>query len=88
MWRLGDELAVRMQRMDRTPELQLKERRWLPVLAPRLPLPVPTPVRFGEPSKSLFLMLMGQNGDRGLPGGKPNWGPVGRAALDRVLKGA
>jgi len=24
--------------------------------------------------KSLFLMLMGQNGDRG-PGGKPNWGP-------------
>jgi aminoglycoside phosphotransferase (APT) family kinase protein len=33
MWRLGDELAVRMQRMDPTPELQLKERRWLPVLA-------------------------------------------------------
>ncbi|KAA8888556.1 aminoglycoside phosphotransferase family protein [Nocardia colli] len=258
MWRLGDELAVRMQRMDPTPELQLKERRWLPVLAPRLPLPVPNPVRFGEPSerfpkhwtvmtwvpgepldhgmisrsahaadtlasflralhveapaeapisadrgghprnytdgfenllqavapediaadvrsvwaeavaaqawtgppvwvhgdlhpanvvvsdgtlsgivdfgdmfagdpawdlaaawvllpagtaarffgsyaqaddaairrarglaaiKSLFLMLMGQNGDRGLPGGKPHWGPVGRAALDRVLHG-
>ncbi|GAA2805110.1 hypothetical protein GCM10020219_091000 [Nonomuraea dietziae] len=37
--------------------------------------------------KSLFLMLMGQNGDRGIPGGKPNWGPAGRAALDRVLKG-
>ena len=261
MWRLGDELAVRMQRMDRTAELQLKERQWLPVLAPCLPLPVPTPVRFGEPSerfpkhwtvmtwvpgepldhaaisrgthaadtlagflralhvkapaeapiatdrgahprdctggfenffqaiapdaidaiaadvrgvwndavaapswqgppvwlhgdlhpanvvvsdgtlsgivdfgdlfagdpawdlaaawvllpagtasrffdtyaqadeaairrarglaamKSLFLMLMGQNGDRGLPGGKPHWGPAGRAALDRVLKG-
>ncbi|NKY58226.1 aminoglycoside phosphotransferase family protein [Nocardia flavorosea] len=258
MWRLGDDLAVRMQRMDPTPDLQLKERRWLPVLAPRLPLPVPTPVRFGEPSerfpkhwtvmtwvpgepldhatisrgthaadtlaeflralhvpapaeapiatdrgthlsdctdgfeaffqavapadlaadvravwddavaagawegppvwvhgdlhpanvvvsdgtlsgivdfgdlfagdpawdlaaawvllpadtaarffdlyahadeaairrarglaamKSLFLMLMGQNGDRGLPGGKPHWGPVGRAALERVLKG-
>lgn len=50
MWRLGDELSVRMQRMDATPEYQLKERRWLPVLAPRLPLPVPTPVRFGEPS--------------------------------------
>jgi transposase len=51
MWRFGDELAVRMQRMDPTPELQLKERRWLPVLAPRLPLPVPAPVRFGEPSE-------------------------------------
>jgi aminoglycoside phosphotransferase (APT) family kinase protein len=37
--------------------------------------------------KSLFLMLMGQHGDRGLPGGKPNWGPAGRSALDRVLKG-
>ena len=259
MWRLGDELVVRMQRMDPTPDRQLEERRWLPVLAPRLPLPVPTPVRFGEPSerfpkhwtvmtwvpgepldrgsitrgahaadalagflralqveapaeapittdrgahpstcadgfetffravvpddraaavrsvwddavaappwegppvwvhgdlhpanvvvsdgtlsgivdfgdmtagdpawdlaagwvllpagmaarffdtyaqadeaairrarglaamKSLFLMLMGQNGDRGLPGGKPKWGPAGRAALDRVLRGA
>jgi aminoglycoside phosphotransferase (APT) family kinase protein len=257
MWRLGEELAVRMQRMDLTPELQLKERRWLPVLAPRLPLPVPIPVRDGAPSarfpkhwtvmtwvpgapmdhttisrgghaadalagflralhaeapveaptatdrgahprdcvegfdhfcqavapdraadvravwdeavaadewrgrpvwvhgdlhpanvvvadgtlagvvdfgdlfagdpawdlaaawvllpagtaarffdayaraddaairrarglaalKSLFLMLMGQNGDRGLPGGKPHWGPVGRAALERVLDG-
>ncbi|GAJ81456.1 hypothetical protein NBRGN_038_01270 [Nocardia brasiliensis NBRC 14402] len=51
MWRLGDELVVRMQRMDPTPELQLKERRWLPVLAPRLPLPVPVPVRFGAPSE-------------------------------------
>ncbi|MEV7732894.1 aminoglycoside phosphotransferase family protein [Streptomyces sp. NPDC088921] len=50
MWRLGDELVVRMQRMAPTPELQFKERRWLPVLAPRLPLPVPTPVRIGEPS--------------------------------------
>ncbi|MEW1913776.1 aminoglycoside phosphotransferase family protein [Kitasatospora sp. NPDC085895] len=259
MWRLGDELAVRMQRMDTCPDFQLKERRWLPVLASRLPLPIPTPVRSGAPSerfpkiwtvmtwvegtpldhgsitcgdhaadmlaaflkalhveapadapdasdrgghpkeytdgfehflramdlggfaeddiravwedavaapewegprvwahgdlhpanvvvadgtlagvvdfgalfagdpawdlaaawvllpagcaarffnsyaqadegairrarglaamKSLFLMLMGQNGDRGLPGGKPNWGPAGRSALDRVLKG-
>ncbi|WP_227998870.1 phosphotransferase [Nocardia australiensis] len=51
MWRLGNDLAVRMQHMDPTPELQLKERRWLPVLAPLLPLPVPTPVRFGEPSE-------------------------------------
>jgi aminoglycoside phosphotransferase (APT) family kinase protein len=259
MWRLGDDLAVRMQRMDTSPDLQLKERRWLPLLASRLPLPIPIPVRSGTPSerfpkiwtvmtwvegtpldhgsitrgdhaadmlaaflgalhveapaeapdavdvgahpkqftggfehflrsvdlggfaeddiravwddavaasewqgsrvwvhgdlhpanvviadgtlagivdfgavvagdpawdlaaawlllpaggasrffgsyaqadeatfrrarglaamKSLFLMLMGQNGDRGLPGGKPHWGPAGRSALDRVLKG-
>ncbi|UXY25169.1 aminoglycoside phosphotransferase family protein [Streptomyces sp. HUAS TT20] len=258
MWRLGDGLAVRMPRTEGAPNLLRKECRWLPVLAPRLPLPVPNPVRIGEPSarfpkpwtimtwvpgepldctsisrgdhaadtlaafltalhveapedapisedrgdhpkkctdgfdhffhavvpddlaaevravwddavaapewegpplwvhgdlhpanvvvsdgtlsgvidfdamfagdpawdlaaawvilpagatsrffdayaqadegtirrarglaalKSLFLMLMGQNGDRGLPGGKPAWGPVGRAALDRVLRG-
>jgi aminoglycoside phosphotransferase (APT) family kinase protein len=259
MWRLGDDLAVRVQRMDDSPDPQLKERRWLPLLAARLPLPIPIPVRSGVPCarlprmwtvmtwvdgtpldhgsitrgghaadmlaaflralhvrapavapdgsdfgahpaectrgfehflqavdlggfdpgdiravwddavaaarwpgprmwvhgdlhpanvvvadgtlagvvdfgalfagdpawdlgaawlllpeggaarffgayreadeatvrrarglaamKSLFLMLMGQNGDRGLPGGKPNWGPVGRSALDRVLRG-
>ncbi|GAA3494809.1 aminoglycoside phosphotransferase family protein [Streptomyces prasinosporus] len=50
MWRLGDDLAVRMPRTERAPDLQRKECRWLPVLAPRLPLPVPTPVRIGEPS--------------------------------------
>lgn len=49
-WRLGDELAVRMPRTERGPELQRKECRWLPHLAPRLPLPVPRPVRVGEPS--------------------------------------
>src|ERR1041384_1922493 len=57
MWRLGDELAVRMQRMDPTPELQLKERRWLPALAPRLPPPVPAPgrVRGMAPPRELQL---------------------------------
>ncbi|MEV6634890.1 phosphotransferase [Actinoplanes sp. NPDC051470] len=51
MWRLGDDLAVRVQRMDTSPDLQLKERRWLPLLAPRLPLPIPAPVRSGTPSE-------------------------------------
>lgn len=51
MWRLGDKLVVRMQRMDKSPDLQLKERRWLPILAPRLPLPIPIPVRSGVPSE-------------------------------------
>ncbi|QNE22817.1 aminoglycoside phosphotransferase family protein [Kribbella qitaiheensis] len=49
-WRLGDELAVRMPRTPRAPDLLRTEQRWLPVLAPRLPLPIPTPVRIGEPS--------------------------------------
>ncbi|PRY30768.1 aminoglycoside phosphotransferase (APT) family kinase protein [Pseudosporangium ferrugineum] len=50
MWRLGDDLVVRLQRRDDSPDPQLKERRWLPVLAPRLPLPIPAPVRDGRPS--------------------------------------
>ncbi|MFF8837445.1 aminoglycoside phosphotransferase family protein [Streptomyces sp. NPDC015130] len=50
LWRLGDELAVRMPRTERAPSLLRKEYRWLPDLAPRLPLPIPTPVRIGEPS--------------------------------------
>lgn len=51
MWRLGDDLAVRIQHMATSPDQQLKERRWLPLLAPRLPLPIPVPVRNGSPSE-------------------------------------
>ncbi|WP_328583107.1 aminoglycoside phosphotransferase family protein [Streptomyces sp. NBC_00370] len=50
LWRLGNDLAVRMPRTERAPALLRTEHRWLPTLAPRLPLPVPTPVRIGEPS--------------------------------------
>ncbi len=50
MWRLGDELAVRLPRLARARALLRSEQRWLPALASRLPLPVPVPVRVGEPS--------------------------------------
>ncbi len=49
-WRLGHELAVRLPRTQRAPELLRQEQEWLPVLAQRLPLPTPVPVRVGEPS--------------------------------------
>lgn len=52
-WRLGENLAVRMPRTDGAPALLEKEQTWLPVLAERLPLPTPIPVRVGKPS-SLF----------------------------------
>ncbi|WP_327682197.1 aminoglycoside phosphotransferase family protein [Kitasatospora sp. NBC_00458] len=35
--------------------------------------------------RALHLLAIGRAGDRGLPGGKPTWGPAGRAAIDRVL---
>jgi aminoglycoside phosphotransferase (APT) family kinase protein len=50
VWRLGDSLAIRITRRAVAAGLHLHEQRWLPVLAPRLPLPVPAPVIAGVPS--------------------------------------
>lgn len=50
MWRLGDELAVRLPRTERAPDLLGIEQKWLPELSEHLPLPTPTPVRVGKPS--------------------------------------
>lgn len=49
LFRLGDDLVVRLPRRQVAAALVEHEQRWLPVLAPRLPLPVPTPVRVGRP---------------------------------------
>ncbi|MFE7637258.1 aminoglycoside phosphotransferase family protein [Kitasatospora sp. NPDC057518] len=52
LWRLGDDLAVRLPwATTSADELLRKEHAWLPALAPHLPLPVPVPQRFGEPSE-------------------------------------
>jgi aminoglycoside phosphotransferase (APT) family kinase protein len=53
LWRLGEDLAVRMPRTEGAPEQLRIEQKWLPTLCDRLPLPTPRPVRVGEPS-SLF----------------------------------
>lgn len=49
VFRLGDDLAVRLPRRASAAELAVTEQRWLPLLAGHLPLPVPTPVRIGAP---------------------------------------
>lgn len=49
MFRLGDDLAVRLPRRGLAAELVENEQRWLPDLAQRLPLAVPVPVRTGGP---------------------------------------
>ena len=51
MYRLGDELAVRLPRIHWSVESVVKERKWLPVLAPHLPLAVPLPVATGDPGE-------------------------------------
>ena len=51
LWRLGDDLAVRLPWATQSADgLLLKEHAWVPALAPRLPLPVPVPQRLGAPS--------------------------------------
>jgi aminoglycoside phosphotransferase (APT) family kinase protein len=51
LWRLGDDLAVRLPWATQgAGDLLLKEHAWLPAIAPRLPLPVPVPQRQGQPS--------------------------------------
>jgi aminoglycoside phosphotransferase (APT) family kinase protein len=52
LWRLGDDLAVRLPWQTETADaLLLKEHTWLPVLAPLLPLPVPIPQGLGQRSE-------------------------------------
>lgn len=49
MFRLGQALAVRAPRRAAGAALLGHEIRWLPILGPHLPAPVPTPVFAGEP---------------------------------------
>ena len=49
IYRLGDDLAVRLPRRRIGADQTEKEHRWLPVLGPQLPLAVPVPVRKGAP---------------------------------------
>ncbi|MEW1832218.1 aminoglycoside phosphotransferase family protein [Streptomyces sp. NPDC088196] len=52
VWRLGDDLAVRLPWATEAADALLrKEYAWLPGLAPHLPLPIPVPQRLGEPSE-------------------------------------
>ena len=70
LWRLGDDLLVRLPRRQLSAHLTVNELRWLPLLAPSLPLPVPSPIRLGVPSDgypwswSVVPCFAGRAGDR------------------------
>lgn len=67
MFRLGDELVVRLPMLERAVAAVEKEQRWLPVLGPQLPLAVPEPVAVGSPGGgypwpwSVYRWLPGEN---------------------------
>jgi aminoglycoside phosphotransferase (APT) family kinase protein len=50
-FRLGDDMSVRLPSGDVYVAQVDKEQRWLPVLAPQLPLPIPAPLARGAPSE-------------------------------------
>lgn len=49
-FRLGDAMVVRLPSASEYAAAVQKEQRWLPALAPRLPLPIPVPLARGEPT--------------------------------------
>jgi aminoglycoside phosphotransferase (APT) family kinase protein len=52
LFRLGKQLAVRLPRIPGATGQIGKEFRWLPLLAPHLPLPIPVPVAQGKPDRA------------------------------------
>jgi aminoglycoside phosphotransferase (APT) family kinase protein len=48
-FRLGEDMSVRLPRGDPYALQVDKEQRWLPILAPQLPLPIPEPLATGAP---------------------------------------
>ena len=73
MYRLGDDLAVRLPRIHWAVDNVAKEQKWLPVLAPHLPLAVPLPVATGEPEAEFPY-----------PWGVVQWLPGELATVDRL----
>jgi aminoglycoside phosphotransferase (APT) family kinase protein len=69
LYRLGDDLVLRLPCVERTVSTLVKEREWLPRLAPHLPLEVPVPVAVGAPAPgdgypwtwSVYRWLDGEN---------------------------
>ena len=73
MMRLGADLLVRLPRRSVAVPLIEHEQRWLPILAPRLPIAVPAPIHAGRPSArfpwpwSITAWLPGEAADLAMP---------------------
>lgn len=67
IYRLGEEMAVRLPRVDWAVDQVAKEQRWLPKLASHIPLAIPSPLAMGEPAEgypwhwSVYRWLEGEN---------------------------
>jgi aminoglycoside phosphotransferase (APT) family kinase protein len=73
-FRLGERMTVRLPSAEGYVAQVAKEQRWLPYLAPRLPLPIPVPLAQGVPAEgypfpwSVYPWLDGENAGPGAIG--------------------
>lgn len=81
IYRIGDHLAVRLPRISWAAGQAAKEAKWLPKLAPQLPLAVPVPLAMGHPAEgypfdwSVYEWLPGDDASRTI-------GNLDQAAVD------
>jgi len=67
IYRLGEDMTVRLPRVEWAIGQVEKEQRWLPKLAPRLPISIPVPLAMGTPAEgypwqwSVYRWLDGEN---------------------------
>ncbi len=67
IYRLGDQLAARLPRIEWATQQAAKEAKWLPRLAPHLPLAIPVQLAMGRPAEgypfewSVYMWLPGEN---------------------------
>lgn len=71
VYRLGDDMTVRLPRIEGGVDDLVKEQRWLPRLAPQVPVPIPTVLGAGTPAEgypwpwSVYRWLDGTNPETG-----------------------
>ncbi|WP_369383092.1 aminoglycoside phosphotransferase family protein [Streptomyces sp. cg36] len=93
MYRLGDQLLLRLPRTPDNAKAVRKEQTWLPRLAPRLPCQIPEPVYAGSPG-SVFPLAWSVyrwiDGVEASPGSVTDWPAFGTdlAAIVRSLHSA
>lgn len=67
MFRLAEDMVARLPRLAVAAEQVQREQRWLPELAPHLPLAIPRPIGMGSPTEkypwhwSIYTWLGGDN---------------------------
>ena len=82
LYKLGDELVVRLPRTAaKEPHIE-KEYKWLPKLAPHLPLAIPTPVAIGKPNNKYPFRWATYNWLEGQPASDMPPSDLSKAASD------